>query len=269
MDQDAPARDAFRLDDRVAVVTGAGRGIGAATAVELARAGADVVIAARSADQLAKVAAEIEAAGRRALAVPGDLSDLGLAAGLPGHAVEAFGRLDVVVNNVGSATIRPFTALTPDDLVDAFRFNVGIAHAVTGSAVPHLLDAPGNGGAVVNITSTVGRVGGRGWLAYGTAKGALAQYTRLAARDLAPRIRVNAVTPGAVATAVLEPVLADDAMRDRLERATPMRRVGVPGDIAAAVRYLASPAASYVTGKVFEIDGGIDAPNVDFGMPDV
>ncbi|MET9341805.1 SDR family oxidoreductase [Nonomuraea sp. NPDC003804] len=256
----------FRLDGQVAVVTGAGRGIGAATATALAQAGADVVISARSKDELAKVAGEIELAGRRALTVPADLSDLDEAAGLVQVAVDAFGRLDIVVNNVGSADIKSFLDTSWADLQAAFAFNVGIAHTLTRAAVPYLLD---RGGSVVNITSTVGRVGARGWLAYGTAKGGLAQYTRLAARDLAPRIRVNAVTPGAVATSVLEDVLSDDRLRAQLESLTPMRRVGVAEEIAAAVLYLASPAAAYVTGKVFEIDGGIDTPNVDFGMPDL
>ena len=117
-----------RLADRVAVVTGAGRGIGAATAVALAQAGADVVISARTEDQLATVAREVEAAGRRAVVVPADLSDPGAAAGLAPAAVEAFGRLDIVVNNVGGAMPRPFLATTPRHLENAFRFNVVVAH---------------------------------------------------------------------------------------------------------------------------------------------
>lgn len=264
----------FRVTGRVAVVTGAGRGIGAATAVALAQSGADVVIAARSADDLRKVAGEIEAAGRQALVVPADLGDHAAAADLAELAVTTFGRLDIVVNNVGSAIFKPFLDISPDDLLESFSFNVGVAHALTRAAVPHMLaraDETGqaDAGAVVNITSTVGRVGARGWLAYGAAKGALAQYTRLAARDLAPRIRVNGVTPGTIATSSLEELLADEGMRAQLVESTPMRREGHAEDIAAAVAYLASPAASYVTGKILEIDGGIDSPNVDFGIPDL
>ena len=127
--------DLFRVTGRVAVVTGAGRGLGAAAAVALAQAGADVVISARSADQLAKVAAQVEAAGRRALVVPADLSDTGAAAGLAAAAADGFGRLDIVVNNVGGAMPRPFPATKPRHLEAAFHFNVAVAHALTQAAV--------------------------------------------------------------------------------------------------------------------------------------
>jgi 7-alpha-hydroxysteroid dehydrogenase len=260
--------DRFRVTGRVAVVTGAGRGIGAAAAVALAQAGADVVISARTQDQLDKVAREVEATGRRALVVPADLADLDAAAGLAAAAADAFGRLDIVVNNVGGAMPRPFMATAPRHLAEAFGFNVAVAHSLTRAAVPYLLaGAPGT--AVINISSAVGRVGGRGYLAYGTAKAALAHYTRLAAADLAPRIRVNAIAVGAVATSALDIVLTDDTLRGQMERATPLGRVGDPEDVAAAVVYLASPAAGYVTGKIIEVDGGIDRPNLDLGFPDL
>jgi len=262
--------DRFRVTGRVAVITGAGRGIGAATAVALAQAGADVVISARTADQLAAVVSEVEAAGQRAVAIPADLGDLDAAAGLARAAVEEFGRLDIVVNNVGGALPRAFLATTPRHLVDAFSFNVAVTHSLTQAAVPHLLATAGGGtGAVVSITSAVGRTAGRGYLAYGTAKAALAHYTRLAAADLAPRIRVNAVAVGAVATSALDIVLSDEALRRQMERATPLGRIGDPQDVAAAVVFLASPAAGYITGKVIEVDGGIERPNLDLGIPDL
>jgi 7-alpha-hydroxysteroid dehydrogenase len=261
--------DRFRVTGRVAVVTGAGRGIGAATAVALAQAGADVVISARTADQLAAVAREVEAAGRRAVTVPADLSDLDAAAGLAQAAADAFGRLDIVVNNVGGALPRPFLATTPRHLVNAFQFNVAVAHSLTQAAVPHLLATDGGTGSVVSITSAVGRAAGRGYLAYGTAKAALAHYTRLAAADLAPRIRVNAIAVGAVTTSALDIVLTDETLRRQMERATPLGRIGDPQDVAAAVVFLASPAAGYITGKIIEVDGGIDRPNLDLGIPDL
>jgi 7-alpha-hydroxysteroid dehydrogenase len=259
--------DRFRVTDRVAIVTGAGRGIGAATAVALAQAGADVVISARTEGQLADVARQVEAAGRRALAVPADLSDLDAAAGLAAAAADAFGRLDIVVNNVGGALPRPFLATRPRHLAAAFEFNVAITHSLTRAAVPHLLAA--GAGAVVNISSVIGRVAGRGYLAYGTAKAALAQYTRLAAADLAPRIRVNAIAAGSVATSALDIVLTDDGLRGQLERATLLGRIADPEDIAAAVVFLASPAAGYLTGKILEVDGGLDRPSLDLGLPDL
>jgi 7-alpha-hydroxysteroid dehydrogenase len=263
--------DLFRVTGRAAVVTGAGRGIGAAAAVALAQAGADVVISARTGEHLAQVARQVEAAGRRAVVVPADLSDLDAAAGLAA-AVGAFGRLDIVVNNVGGALPRPFTATTARHLARAFEFNVAVAHSLTQAAVPHLLAAGTGGGpagAVINISSAVGRVAGRGYLAYGTAKAALAHYTRLAAADLAPRIKVNAVAVGAAATSALDIVLVDDSLRRQMERATPLGRIGDPQEVAAAIVFLASPASAYLTGKVLEVDGGIDRPNLDLGIPDL
>ncbi|XVQ16235.1 SDR family oxidoreductase [Spirillospora sp. CA-255316] len=258
--------DRFRLAGRAAIVTGAGRGIGAACAVALAEAGADVLVSARTEDQLRKVAQQIEAAGARALVVPADLGDPAVAAELAGRAADAFGRLDIVVNNMGGALPRAFMDTEPRHLENAFQFNVSTAHALTRAAVPHLL---GHGGSVVNISSVMGRVAGRGYLAYGSAKAALAHYTRLAALDLAPRIRVNAIAVGSVATSALDIVMADDAMRTQMEEGTPLGRIGDPDDVAAAVLYLASPAAAYVTGSVLRVDGGIDVPNLDLGLPDL
>ncbi|HEY4946940.1 MAG TPA: SDR family oxidoreductase [Acidimicrobiales bacterium] len=259
--------DRFRMDDKVAVVTGAGRGIGASAAVSLAEAGADVVISARTAGQLGEVAAKIEGAGRRAVVVPADLSDLDAVAALVDHAREAFGRLDLVVNNVGGAMPRPFMDTSPGQMEQAFHFNVSTAHALLRPAVPLMLE--GGGGSVVNISSAMGRLSGRGFLAYGTAKGALAHYTRLAAADLSPRIRVNAIAVGSVATSALDIVMQTAALREAMEAGTPLGRIGDPEDIAAAVVYLASQAGSYITGKVLEVDGGTEAPNLDMGLPDV
>jgi len=259
--------DRFKVTDQVAVVTGAGRGIGAATAVALAQAGADVVISARTADQLDEVAKLVEAAGRRAMIVPADLNDLDAAGGLADAAVQEFGRLDIVVNNVGGSMPSAFLDTSPRDLKNAFHFNVAIAHALTQAAVPHLLAA--GGGAVVNISSVMGRVAGRGFLAYGTAKAAFAHYTELAALDLAPRIRINAIAVGSVATSALDIVMTNDELRTTMESNTPLGRIGDPEDIAAAVLYLASPAGAYVTGKILEVDGGIDRPQLDLGLPDL
>ena len=261
--------DRFRVTDRVAVVTGAGRGIGAAAALALAEAGADVVISARTEDELAKVAREVEAAGRRAVTVPADLSDLDAVARLADAAVAAFGRLDIVVNNLGGAMPRPFLATKPRHLANAFGFNVATAHSLTAAAVPHLLNSPDQAGAVINISSVVGRVAGRGYLAYGTAKAAVAHYTRLAAADLAPRIRVNAIAVGSVQTSALDIVLTDDELRGQMERATPLGRIGDPEDVAAAVVFLASPAGGYITGKILEVDGGLERPNLDLAIPDL
>jgi 7-alpha-hydroxysteroid dehydrogenase len=257
----------FRVTDRVAIVTGAGRGIGAASAIALAEAGADVLVAARTASQLDEVAAQITAVGRRVEVVATDLSDFDAMAALADTAKKAFGRVDIVVNNMGGTMPRAFLDTSPRYLTEAFQFNVASAHALTRAAVPLMLD--GDGGAVVNISSTMGHAAGRGFLAYGTAKAALAHYTRLAATDLAPRVRVNAIAVGSTATSALEIVLTDATLRTQMEQATPLKRIGDPQDIAAAVVYLSSPAGGYVTGKVVEVDGGLSRPNLDMGLPDL
>jgi 7-alpha-hydroxysteroid dehydrogenase len=259
--------DRFKLTDRVAIVTGAGRGIGAASAVALAESGADVLIAARTEEQLAEVAAKVESVGRNAVVVAGDLSDVDVIASLADSAYGAFGRIDVVVNNLGGTMPRPLLDTSPRFLEEAFHFNVTTAHALVRAAVPHML--AGDGGSIINISSVLGRVPGRGYMAYGTVKAALAHYTRLAAKDLAPRIRVNAVAVGSTATSALEIVIQSDELRTAMEQATPLKRIGDPEDIAATVLFLASPAGSFLTGKVVEADGGLDTPNLDFGIPDL
>ncbi|HSZ39625.1 MAG TPA: SDR family oxidoreductase [Trebonia sp.] len=271
--------DRFKVSGQAAVVTGAGRGLGAAAAIALAEAGADVLISARTGEQLRDVARRIEETGQRAVVVPADLSDLDAAAGLADQAAEAFGRLDIVVNNVGGYMPRPFAATKTRHLESAFHFNVATAHALTQAALPYLLAVAetaaetggqnGATGSVINISSAVGRTSGRGYLAYGTAKAALAHYTRLAAADLAPKIRVNAIAVGAAATSALEIVVQDDNLRGQVERATPLGRIGDPEDVAAAVLFLAAPASGYITGKVLEVDGGIERPNLDMGIPDL
>jgi len=257
----------FRLDGLVGVVTGAGRGIGAATALALAEAGADVVISARTSGDLDKVADQVRALGRQAHVVPADLSDLDAVAGLATAAQETFGRLDIVVNNVGGTIPNAFLDTTPEYLAEAFSFNVLTAHALTRAAVPVML--AGDGGSVVNISSVVGRVPGRGYLAYGVAKAALAHYTRLAATDLAPRIRVNAIAVGSTNTSALDFVTRDDGMRRQLEENTLLNRIAEPSEMGAAVVYLSSPAGGYLTGKILEVDGGLDRPSLDLGLPDL
>jgi len=260
--------DRFRLDDKVAVITGGGRGLGSGIALAFAEAGADVLIASRTQSQLDAVAAQVHATGRRAHTVAADLAHPEVTAELAGLAVEAFGKLDIVVNNVGGTMPNTLLTTSTKDLKDAFTFNVATAHALTTAAVPLMLEHSG-GGSIINITSTMGRLAGRGFAAYGTAKAALSHYTRLAALDLCPRIRVNAIAPGSILTSALEVVASNDELRAPMEKVTPMRRLGDPIDIAAAAVYLASPAGSFLTGKTLEVDGGLTYPNLDIPVPDL
>ncbi|RDH75003.1 short chain dehydrogenase [Mycolicibacterium moriokaense] len=260
--------DRFRLDDQVAVVTGAGRGLGAAMALAFAEAGADVVIASRTRSQLDEVAEQVTAVGRRAHVVAADLAHPEDSAALAQVAVDAFGKLDIVVNNVGGTMPNTLLTTSTKDLRDAFTFNVATAHALTTAAVPLMLEHSG-GGSIINITSTMGRLAARGFAAYGTAKAALAHYTRLTALDLCPKIRVNAIAPGSILTSALDIVASNDELREPMEKATPLRRLGDPLDIAAAAVYLASPAGAFLTGKTLEVDGGLTYPNLDIPVPDL
>jgi 7-alpha-hydroxysteroid dehydrogenase len=260
--------DRFRLDDQVAVITGAGRGLGAAIALAFAEAGADVVISSRTQGELDDVAAQVRDLGRRAHVVVADLSDTDATAALAQAAVDEFSRLDIVVNNVGGTMPNLLLNTSTKDLRGAFTFNVLTAHALVTAAVPLMLEHSG-GGSIINITSTMGRLAGRGFAAYGTAKAALAHYTRLAALDLCPRIRVNAIAPGSILTSALDVVAGNDELRAQLEKATPLRRLGETADIAAAALYLASPAGAYLTGKTLEVDGGLNMPNLELPIPDL
>jgi len=259
--------DLFRLDGKVAVITGAGRGIGAASALALAECGADVVIASRTKSDLDMVCERVQALGRRAIGVTGDLADLDVIRSLVATAEREFARLDVVVNNVGGAIPLPFLDTTPEYLEEAFHFNVTTAHALNLAAVPLMLEH--GGGAIVNISSVMGHVAGRGYAAYGATKAALSHYTRLVSKDLAPRIRVNAIAAGSTATSALEIVTTTPELKSMMEDLTPLHRIADPQEIAAGVVYLASPAGAFLTGKVLEIDGGTDIPSLDFGLPDL
>ncbi len=259
--------DRFRVDGKVALVTGAGRGIGRASALALAEAGADVVVTARTAEQVEEVAEQIRSLGRRAEAVPFDVMELDRLGELVEVAVARLGGLDLLVNNAGGSAPRAFLETSVRSFEKAFTFNVTTAFELTKLAVPAMLER--GGGSVVNISSAAGRMPNRGFAAYGVAKAALTHLTRQLATDLSPRIRVNGIAVGSVETSALETVLTDDSIRELMESSTPLGRLGQPEDIAAGVVYLCSPAGSYLTGKLLEIDGGLESQNLGLGLPDL
>ena len=251
--------DLFKVTDKVAIVTGAGRGVGRGIACALAEVGADVVCAARSVDQIEETAELVRAHGREALAVSTDVTDRAQLEALVAATLERFGRLDIVVNNAGGWPPQPLLRTSERAFEQAFRFNVTSAFLLTRFAVPAMIETAG-GGVIVNISSRAASMVQQGFTAYGTSKAALSFMTREMAPELAPKVRVNAIELGGVETDALASVLTDESIRRQLEENTPMRRVGQVEDIAACAVYLASPASSWVTGKVFEVDGGVEHP---------
>jgi 7-alpha-hydroxysteroid dehydrogenase len=253
--------DRFKLNGKVAIVTGASAGIGHGSAVGLAEAGAHVVMAARTADRLEAAAADVRTRGVKALAIPTDVNDAAQLDRLVDATMKELGRIDIVVNNAGGTAPGPALFLGLKDFEAAFHFNVGTAFHLTKLCAPHLAANP-DGGAVVNISSAMSYMVDPGFVAYGTAKAALSHMTRLLACEWAPKIRVNALAVGATETEALGMFLnAAPEIKQQMVDMTPMGRLGTPEDIALAVLYLASPAGSWITGKVFEVDGGTVTSN--------
>jgi 7-alpha-hydroxysteroid dehydrogenase len=243
----------FRLDGKVAIVTGGGRGIGRASALALAEAGADVVVAARRADTLEEVATEIRALGRRALAISTDVNDFAALDRLVAETVKELGGVDVLVNNAGGTPPTIALGLADEDFEAAYHFNVTSALHLSRACAPIMAK---NGGSIVNMSSAMSHEVDIGFIAYGAAKAALNHLTRLLAAEWAPRVRVNAIAAGATLTDALEFIAAMDSLKAQMVERTPMARLGTPEDIAASVLFLASPASAWITGKILEVDGG-------------
>jgi 7-alpha-hydroxysteroid dehydrogenase len=180
--------------------------------------------------------------------------------------VDELGRIDVLVNNAGGTMPRAALQTGEQFFETALRFNATSAFLLTKLAARRMVDTAGEG-AVVNISSRSSDMVQTAFVAYGAAKAALNMMTRNIAAELAPRVRVNAISVGGVATKSLEVVLTDDDLRHQFEANTPMRRPGTPEDIACAALYLASPASSWVTGKIIQVDGGTEAPSIAVPVP--
>jgi 7-alpha-hydroxysteroid dehydrogenase len=253
--------DRFKLTDRVAIVTGAGKGIGRGIALAFAEAGADVVCAARTPADIESTAKEVAQRGRRALAVPTDVLKLDQLEQLVAAAIAEFGRIDVLVNNAGGTGPRAALETSERFFENALRMNVTQAFLLSKLCIPKMVETAG-GGAIVNISSRSSDMVQTAFVAYGAGKAALNMMTRNLAVEVAPKVRVNAISVGGVETEGLAVVLTSDALRKQFNDNTPMGRPGTVEDIAACALYLASPASSWVTGKIFQVDGGTEHPSM-------
>jgi 7-alpha-hydroxysteroid dehydrogenase len=237
----------IRLDGQVAIVTGAGAGIGRASAETLALAGASVVVSDREA------AAAIRATGGQALGIACDVTDENALAALVAGGVGRFGRLDILVNNAGGGGPKPFD-MPMSDFDWTYRLNVYSVFRLCQLATPHMRS--GGGGAIVNISSMAGENSNKRMASYGSSKAAVNHLTRNIAFDLGPMgIRINAIAPGAIKTAALASVLTPEIETAMLKH-TPLGRLGEASDIANAVLFLCSPLAAWISGQVLTVSGG-------------
>lgn len=243
-----------RLEGKVAIITGASRGIGAAAARRFAQEGASVVLAARSQNALDQLAQEIKTAGGRALAIPTDVTDPAQVEILVRQTLAEFGRLDIAFNNAGEGQRpTPLADLAIEAFDRAVQMNLRGIFLAMKYEIPAML--AGGGGAIVNMSSTAGLSGVRGMAGYAAGKHGVIGLTRSAALDYAAQnVRINAVAPGPIITERISQL--SDEMRQPIINAVPMRRIGLPEEVAATAAWLCSDESAYITGAIISIDGG-------------
>ncbi len=244
----------FSLQDRVALVTGASQGIGRAASLALARAGARVAAAARNAEKLAALLNEITAAGGQALAVPMDVADAEQVKAGFKRALERFGKLDILVNNAGITRDALALRMKAEDWDAVLRTNLTGAHLCAQQALAAMLRQ--RYGRIINVTSMVAQTGNAGQANYVAAKAGLIGLTKALAVEVASRsITVNAVAPGFISTPMTDPL--PQKLKDEMLARIPLGRLGTDADVAAAIVFLASEEAGYITGHVLDINGGM------------
>jgi 2-deoxy-D-gluconate 3-dehydrogenase len=246
----------FRLDGRVALVTGASRGLGAAMALALAHAGADVAVHASTEPAQATAASITSATGKKAVTLTADLSDKSASSRLVPEAIEAFGRLDILVNNAGLIRRHPAASHSDEDWDHVLEVDLSSVFRLSRDAGRHMLER-GEGGKIVNIASLLSFQGGITVPGYAAAKGGVMQLTKALANEWAShRINVNAIAPGYMETDNTSALRGDATRLRQITERIPAGRWGQPADLAGAVVFLASRAADYVHGHVLVVDGG-------------
>jgi 3-oxoacyl-[acyl-carrier protein] reductase len=246
----------FSLKDKVALVTGASQGIGRATSVALAGAGAKVAVAARTADKLASLVAEIQATGGEALAVPMDVSDAAQVKTGFQQALAKFGRLDILVNNAAITRDTLALRMKLDDWDAVLKTNLTGAHLCIQQALGAMLKQ--RSGRIINLSSVVAEIGNAGQANYVASKAGLIGLTRAIAVEVASRnITVNAVAPGFIETPMTDPLSQE--LKDKMKSMIPLGRFGRDQEIAAAIVFLSSDEAGYITGQVLGVNGGLHA----------
>jgi NAD(P)-dependent dehydrogenase (short-subunit alcohol dehydrogenase family) len=248
--------DRFSLEGKVAVVTGASRGIGRAIAIGFAEAGADVAVAARSEADLETLVKEIDGLGRRGLAVPTDVTDRASIQNLIDTTTNELGRLDILVNNAGGTRFNaPIVALRPDGWDKVMTLNLdSVFHATQIGAQVMLQNG---GGSIIQMSSVAGIEGAPTLSFYSAAKGGVRLMSQAVAKELAQAgVRVNCIAPGWIATDLNAGLRSDEASRKYMESTIPMGRIGEVDEIVGAAIFLASDASSFVTGTTIVIDGG-------------
>jgi 3-oxoacyl-[acyl-carrier protein] reductase len=244
----------FSLKDKVALVTGASQGIGRATSLALAEAGAKVAIAARNTEKLASLAAEIAAAGGEALAVPMDVADPAQVKTAFQQLLAKFSKLDILVNNAAITRDTLALRMKLEDWEAVLRTNLTGAHLCIQQALGAMLKQ--RAGRIINITSVVAETGNAGQANYVASKAGLIGLTRAIAVEVASRsITVNAIAPGFIATPMTDPLSQE--IKDKMKSMIPLGRFGTDRDVAAAIVFLASDEAGYITGQVLDVNGGL------------